>query len=309
MPTFVQYTHVEPAIMARLAGAVAPDPLLVHVDAKVDIETFRVAAAGHPNVSFLADRVVVNWAGWSQVKAIRRLVRDALAVTADDDHVVLLSGQDYPIRPLPELRAMLAASNGTQFARYFLVDEANTHYWEHFGRRHYRDLPLLRRGAKKAKLRKIRNAIIRGLESGPTGGGMPPPPAGVAPAHGGTHFAMTAGCLRELESKVTPEHEHWFARVFCPEEHFYQSLLATSSFRDATPSGGPEDFAGRGNWRYQNLHHIHPSLRKVYTLDDWDEVASSGQWFLRKVESGRSADLLDRIDAELLERPSRHPAD
>ena len=116
-------------------------------------------------------------------------------------------------------------------------------------------------------------------------------------AHGGTHFALTAACGQMLEEHVSGEIEHYFGRVFCPEEKFYHSLLASQS---QPTSWSLEPYRGRGQWRYANLHHIDESLVKVYTEDDWQEVRSSDKFFLRKLEFERSRALLDRIDTDLL---------
>jgi hypothetical protein len=49
-----------------------------------------------------------------------------------------------------------------------------------------------------------------------------------------------------------------------------------------------------------NLHLIDPTLAKWFTIADREEVARSDRYFLRKVRTGASDELLDYIDAELL---------
>jgi hypothetical protein len=311
MTVFLIYTFREPQLLARTIQRLAPHDVVVHVDQKVDEAPFRSALAeeDRARVEFLADRVRVNWGGYSQVEAIRRLVTAGIARARHDEHLVLLSGQDYPIRPVAQLEEMLAGSDGKQFLRYFDTAASEEKYSSQVDRRYHRDLSLLSTRTTDPRLRRVRNAAIRVLETASRAAGPLRPPADFRVAHGVTHFAMTADFAAYLEASVTPELERWFRRIFVAEEKFYQSLALNSPRGRET--GGPnpdgsEPYAGPGNWRYSNLHHIDPSLTKVYTESDWPEVAASSAWFLRKLETGRSATLLDRIDRELLQpaRPS-----
>jgi hypothetical protein len=305
MSVFLIYTFREPELLARTIRRLAPHQVVVHVDEKVDQGPFVAALAAEDagRVEFLSDRVRVNWGGYSQVVAIRRLVQAGIARARPDEHLVLLSGQDYPIRPVAELDGMLRASGGRQFLRYFEVAGSEEKYTAQVDRRYHRDLAFLSTRTTDPRLRRVRNLAVRVLEAASRAAGPLRPPAGLRVAHGVTHFAMTADFAAELEASVTPEVERYFRRIFVAEEKFYQSLALSSARGGETGGplpGGAEPYAGPGNWRYANLHHIDPSLTKVYTEADWPEVASSSAWFLRKLESGRSAALLDRIDRELL---------
>lgn len=305
MSVFLVYTFREPELLARTIRRLAPHQVVVHVDSKVDQAPFlaAVAAEDRGRVEFLDDRVRVNWGGYSQVVAIRSLVRAGIARARPDEHLVLLSGQDYPIRPVDELEAMFAASGGRQFLRYFEIAGSDGKYTSQVDRRYHRDLALLSTRTTDPRLRRVRNAAIRVLETASRAAGPLRPPAGLRVAHGVTHFAMTADFAAHLEESVTPDIERYFRRVFVAEEKFYPSLAGASSRGGETGGplpGGFEPYAGPGNWRYANLHHIDTTLTKVYTADDWSEVAASRAFFLRKLESGRSGALLDRIDAELL---------
>jgi hypothetical protein len=305
MTVFLIYTFREPELLARTIRRLAPHPVVVHVDQKVDQAPFAsgVEAEDRDRVEFLADRVRVNWGGYSQVEAIRRLVTAGIARARPDEHLVLLSGQDYPIRPVAELEEMLAGSGGRQFLRYFDIAGSEEKYTAQVDRRYHRDLALLSTRTANPRMRRARNLAIRALEAASRASGPLRPPAGFRVAHGVTHFAMTADFAAHLEASVTPELEDYFSRVFVAEEKFYQSLALNSPRGSET--GGPnpdgsEPYAGPGNWRYANLHHIDGSLTKVYTESDWTEVAGSPAYFLRKLEAGRSETLLDRIDVELL---------
>ncbi|GAB3255199.1 hypothetical protein GCM10027456_31750 [Kineosporia babensis] len=76
-------------------------------------------------------------------------------------------------------------------------------------------------------------------------------------------------------------------------------MVANSPFASQIPGGIPEPFAGNGTYRMANFHVIDPSLNKIFELSDFDFLAESPHHFARKFTS-QSADLADRIDAELL---------
>lgn len=90
--------HRDPEAVAALARALAPWPLLVHIDAETPIEPFRGALRGVGHARLLEDRVRVHWAGWSQVEVALRLMRTASADLEDGDHAVLLSGDSFPLQ-------------------------------------------------------------------------------------------------------------------------------------------------------------------------------------------------------------------
>lgn len=100
------------------------DLFLLHVDAKSllglkperrgTLAAARRLAARWPNVRLMRPRFT-NWGGWS----LSRLQLDAIGRLLDADpgwtHFVNLSGQCYPIKPMPEIRRRLAESGETAF--------------------------------------------------------------------------------------------------------------------------------------------------------------------------------------------------
>lgn len=302
-PVFLILVHRDPAMFSRLAARLDPFRLIVHVDAKADQQSFLAAlsATARSRTTFIDERVAVNWAAYTQTDGIRRLVRAGVASSAPDDYLILLSGQDYPLKSMPVLSAFLNEHSGSQFMRFFAIADATDKYRTQVDHRHFRDLPILTTHGHQALPRRVRNGAISLLDVGARRLGKRRPPTGLVLAHGSSHFAITASLAEELESSVTPDIERFFRGVFASDEKFYPSLAASMP---APPEGlaGKEAFVGEGNWRYRNLHHIHPSLAKIYTHSDWDEVSASDRFFLRKLESGVSDALLDRIDTELLAR-------
>ena len=251
---------------------------------------------------FLEKRVHVNWAGYSQVQAIRRLSRYAINwLAAPEDYLVMLSGQDYPIRPVGDLIKLLEAHPNQQYIRYIRVDDGGRKYTDQVDRLHHRDLTFLQDRTLSSTTKKVRNLLIR-LYDFSTNLACHPPmrPNGIEIAHGPTLFALTAQCVGDLEASVTSELESFFATTFCPEEKFYHTLVANSPYQHRTPAGGFETFTGPGNYRYANIHLIDATLTRVFLSHDFDEISASGKYFLRKVSLPQSETLLNQIDQVLL---------
>ena len=73
---------------------------------------------------FCRSRVRVHWGDYSVVEATLRLIREALRRPEGYDRLVLLSGADYPIRPLEDLRDHLAAHPEDEFINLVPMPDA-----------------------------------------------------------------------------------------------------------------------------------------------------------------------------------------
>jgi len=62
-----------------------------------------------PHVTVLESRIHVAWSGWSMTEAMLEALRVARAVPGCT-HIVLISGQDYPVRNLAAWEAEVVAS-------------------------------------------------------------------------------------------------------------------------------------------------------------------------------------------------------
>jgi hypothetical protein len=86
----------------------------------------------------------------------------------------------------------------------------------------------------------------------------------------------------------------YYQTSFASDEQFFHTILANSPFASAAQE---IPFEGRGTYRCANLHLIDPTLSKWFDESDFERVTESGQYFVRKVRSGLSDGLLDRLDS------------
>ncbi len=102
--------------LARLVDALRDDlaRTFVHIDKKSDLRRFSTLR--RKGVSFCSQRVPVFWGEFTVVEATLRLIEAALEYRGlRFDYFVLLSGADYPITSLANIRDYLAARRGKLF--------------------------------------------------------------------------------------------------------------------------------------------------------------------------------------------------
>ena len=303
MPTFAVLAHDEPAQLARLCGRLAPYPVVVHVDARSPLEPFESALRplGDRVTLVGRERVAVRWGGYSIIDATLAAYRLALPLTARADHVVLLSGRCYPVRPVSAFAADLAAGPRPQRIRAYDLRTAPPRFLDKVRRRWFFDLPgtpPLDRAPVQAQ-RLVRKAAA--VAARPFPQRLPP----VTLAGGSQWVALTRACLEDV-LPGEPELRRTFAHSLAPDELVLHSLVHGSRWGAETPAGGLEPFPAAALHARQgledglaslpNYHLIHPSLAKVYAADDLDLVTGSTAFFVRKVSAASSAGLLDRLD-------------
>ena len=114
---FVILAHRNPEQVARLANRLAPHYVFVHIDSKVDdgvYNEFVRLLKDSPHVKFIA-RHRSAWASWGIVKAILEGIKTALSYE-DWSHVMVISGQDYPLISSAQMEVFFNEHIGISFA-------------------------------------------------------------------------------------------------------------------------------------------------------------------------------------------------
>ena len=217
-------------------------------------------------------------------------------------HVVTISGQDYPLRPLAELAQALLDS-GDGFAEHFPVLREGSHWPLREGRSRYlyawRSLwPLGPRA--KARLRPLQ--LLNRLQpwwrsTSPTiGSGWRAAPAAGCPRAGSRGAAASsptcpAGPVEWVLAAADDEAVmRWAGRSLVVDEAFAQTVLVNDgSFTLRDTAGRYYDFAGTR----------HGSPRTLTGLDDVRRARASGAFFGRKWDPDAPAEVWAALDAGL----------
>jgi core-2/I-Branching enzyme len=301
---YVVLAHTLPAQLARLVARLEhPDDLvLIHVDASVDIEPFQrelEPLLGGGRVGFVKGRVVCRWGGPGHLMATLGAAHEALTSGHDFTHLVLLTGQDYPIRPTEEIREFLLSRPGESFLSWSLgkghelPDEerwGNAH-WHWNGsvwrlvQRHYR-LP-----GRKYPLALPPDRLRHRLPSRKL-------PEGLTPAQGLAYWCLTREAISYCldYARRRPDVGLFLKRSLVPDEFFFQSVLLSS---ELAPTLVNEDL------RYLNWNSWHP---RTITTDDLEPMLASAKLFARKFDSTVDAGVMQQLDRRARPGRWRRPA-
>jgi len=289
---FLVLAHTDPVQVGRLCRALDYRArIFVHLDAKTDIRPF-LAQPMSENVLFIKDRVRVSWAAFSQVEATLRLMRAALDSGHEFTHLMMLSGLDYPIKPLSTLHELLNQQPAHEFIRF--IDATRTHYRIYFD--HYWFLE-----ANPALPTRLDRSIRHGLGRALRPFLKKPSPAAIGKVcWGSAYWALTSKCAAYILDFADSETDfvRWARSSFAVDEHFFHTIVGNSDF--CADSDGLFPYQGANTFQMASLHLVHESMRKIHTEADFEALRDSDKFFVRKIVSGQSDRLVERLNAELL---------
>lgn len=260
-----------PGQVARLVRRLAAPgtSFVVHVDRN---SPRHVAAAMEAGVRDLRDvrflpRHRCYWGGFGHVRASLKGVEDLLARRVDFDYVVLLTGQDYPLRRADEIAAALEAAAGMSFMSSW---------------------PLPRPGWDG---RDGLDRVERWHYVGPGGLhiSVPRRRALDIPVRGGSpYWCLARPAVEHVQATVRarPEIVRFFEHAYIPDELFFQTVLGASPYTASIVD--------------DNLRYIDWSATpapKILTMDDLPALLASGKLFARKFDETVDAEVLDALDA------------
>ncbi|HLW32905.1 MAG TPA: beta-1,6-N-acetylglucosaminyltransferase [Aequorivita sp.] len=293
--------HTDPKQLFALVQSLDyQSDIFIHVDKKSDLSDFKKYSFG-PSVHFISERVKVSWAGFNMVIATLNLIKTALETGEKYSHFVLLSGLDYPIKPIRKLHQFLNQNQEREFIRFIRVEDSPDHYLKIFRRHSFKNpifpevaIPMLNTGVTLLDkvVRKSLSLLLSSYKKAPL--------KNITPCYGSQWWAITPACAAYILDFVSnnPDFMRYFKTAFAPDEYFFHTIVGNSPF--LSKSTGFQKYEGRGTFRMANLHVIHPSLSHVYTDKDFEELKNSDKFFVRKVTSASSEKLISKIDEELI---------
>lgn len=291
-------------LVRRLADPRTPSRVAVQWDGSKERLTPLISALP---VDVIEVPWAVNWGDATYLDAILRSMR----MLRDSEWLVLLSGQDYPLRPAEEFHDLLATAEFAGILKFRQIEpgseteEQRRYYYRH----HWLPEPVWRtlggaRGVGRAMNMATRLPAMRAhTYFRPRPHGLPGAFATRVRRH---PFAGSTRCLvgpdyfavrRELVEELLESAEHepelleYFRRTAIPTESWFHTVLARRHSRELCNHV-------LNHTRFE--HRQHPRLLGE---DDLDDAKASGRFFARKFDDS-SAVVLDRIDRELLGSPA-----
>ncbi|WP_164521476.1 beta-1,6-N-acetylglucosaminyltransferase [Iodobacter ciconiae] len=209
--------HAHPAQLGRLCQQLLTENtrLYIHVDANTAINDFTAMQAAAPGKAHFVARQACRWGGFSLVSATLTLIK--AAIQDDCDYMVLLSGQDYPLKTQSEIRRQLEDHTGFIEFRPQPDPDFDIRY------RYQSYHPESLKGSLAGKLlQKIQRPLLR---SGLFQRKLPAP---LHTVYSGSQWWCLSGraCLALIRfCEEHPDVISYFRQTLVPDEMFVQTIL------------------------------------------------------------------------------------
>ncbi len=288
---FIVLAHRAPRQVATLLAALAHPGTAryLHVDARSELDGFRAAldATGAGDVVLLP-RFASRWGGIEVVDAT--LAGMARAHADGCDHVVLLSGQDFPLWPVGRIRGLFADHPARTWIASFPLPDPR---WRYDGRLRTEFYTFTVRGRRETCIPrgvpvrlsfkgKVLNALLRARAAFLPERSFP---TCAAPYGGSQWWSLSREAVAYVLAFLGdhPEYRAYHAYSLLPDEMFFQSILLGTTFaRD-------HDIVDDG------LHYLdfpagedHP---RTLGIGDLPAMDASGKPFARKVDADADPEL------------------
>jgi hypothetical protein len=315
---FLILSHRAPAQLLRLLGTIRsqlPDsPLVVHHDVfSTDLDRSALADLGDAHL--LTSEEPVRWGDYSLVDCTWR----ALGWMADHlefDWVILLSAQDYPIKPLAGLVESLTATSADAMLRATRITDLPTAAERRNARQRYlyqyyrphRQRPSAQK-RQRSVLTKVRETmklpvdVFNNLQPNLTiykfPDGMPwqlgrrarqTPFTAEQPCwFGSAWFGLSRRAVEYLLRYISghPEYVDHFRHTVCPDESATATALCNA----------PELKVESRNLHYVRWSDPRSGHPDVLATENLPELLASPAFFARKFDITRDAAILDQLDA------------
>lgn len=294
---YVILAYHKPNQLAILVRRLSTDNVgfFIHVDRRVPIEPFRTAlrSISSSPVRFLK-REISKWGSMGCVQAILNGMGDVLKSKESYDRLVLLSGQDYPLRSNEKILEFFAAHRNTNFIRCLKLP--NELFWDGGMYRldrytyHVAGRALLYPPFEEPETwkRKLVNSLAASYFSKRV---LPPY---VGPYAGDTWFDLTREATEYALDFVRahPDYVRFHRYTHIPEESFFQCILMTLTESRARN--------GHVNECPRFIKPLPPGIPhpKILTVEDLADLRLTTKLFARKFDIETDATVLDLIDAE-----------
>lgn len=267
--------YQRPAQLGRLLRALATPnaSFAIHVDRKTRPSVFRAMQAavdGVARVHFL-ERHVSHWGGFGHVRATLKGLAHAVESGDPFDYLVLLTAQDYPLRPAALIEEQLGDAGGRSYLSYWPLP---FRLWKpREGLDRFQDWHFVSYGHLHIAL-PLRREI----------------PGGLRAFGGGPYWCLARPVVEHVYDFVrrNPEYVRFFEHVYVPDELFFQTIVLNSPH---TPSLVNDDL--------RFIDWSEPRGPTVLRMEHLPRLLESDKLFARKFDESVDAGVLDALDRHL----------
>lgn len=298
--------------LIRLVKSLQDDELdvYIHLDKKWRIteeEIQRVKSISN-NVTIMDVRISAFLDTWSLCEVTLELINTALSSGKDYAYFMLLSGQDYPIKPISYIKEYLGNAYPKPLIDCTPLRKNNWIYsgfkWIRF-HWYYR---LVERLTKKRKLRKLLLFPAYGVQALTTWLLRSPYnrlKKQNCELYGGSAWWILPKEVVQLcvsEWKSNSKIIKAFKLKNTPEETFFQTMAMQSKYRDCVEINDPYEVLQNCMTYAYFFDEGHPATGHPYILtkENFDMLSNRNELFARKFDCNVDDEILDLIDSEIL---------
>lgn len=261
----------------------------LHVDLKAPIKGFKKIFSKNSRVHFV-NRVKTEWGGFGLVDATLNAMLDVRRV-GNFDKVILLSGQDYPIKSNEEIDQYFKNSKFNIFMDHFPLP--NHRKWGPGGgmyrvNKYFFGLSWIKKFLAKAVnfLAMFIPVINRKMAKN------------IQPFSGSQWWAMDMRALNYVLDYVAthPEYIKFHKHTFAADELFFQMILLNCEDKSL------RDNIANDNLRYMKWKTSEIAHPEILSVNDLDKISESNALFARKFDTGVDEDVINVIDEKLLSK-------
>lgn len=249
----------------------------IHLDLKIDIKEFEYLKQIE-RVTFISNRVLCNWGGFSFVRAIISSLSEILQKNEAYDFINLMSGQDYLIKPAEDLYEHYTKNPGKCFISY--DQDPNALWWKDAASRaelyHFTDLNF----KGKYFIQSIFNKYLP-KRSFPLS----------IPLYGSSDsswWTIPSDCAAYIVDfmKNNPRLERFMQYTWGSDEFIIATIIMNSPFKDNVINN---------NLRFISWESGRPNPR-ILTDNDFELIKQSDKFYARKFDNRVNVEILDLLD-------------
>jgi hypothetical protein len=246
----------------------------IHIDKKTDGREYAALAESlHdlPSV-YLLERHTCHWGGFGHVRATLKGIEELRRSGIAFDYVILLTGQDYPIKSNRYIESFFKSADGKSFMGFSAIPSDSWSPRGGLDRIEYRHLRLHGHHLRSPFRRRF--------------------PSGLRPYGGGAYWCLSRACTEYVARFIAdrPDVVKFFRSVDIPDELFFQTIVLNSELRDTVVND---------NLRY--IDWTRGRRPAILHASDFEALRKTPKLFARKFDVSQDESVLDLIDHHLLQ--------
>jgi hypothetical protein len=289
---YIIMAHKSPNQLYRLVDRLndGASEFFIHIDLKAEFSQFlQLKELG--DVVHFTERFDAKWGGYGTIKPYLAALKEVKNASVQFDRILLLSGQDYPIKSNADIDAFFKNSPHSVFINYFPIP--NYEKWPGGDRGGWYRVDKYYFGTKWyqffcSKALNLLSTYIPFLRR--------KMPNGMKPFTGQTWWNLDNYALNyilDYDAKH-PEYMAFHKHTFVADELFVQMIIGNSTDEKLLKS---IENSEKRFTIWPKADSAHP---KILDKNDFDAIAASDDLFARKFDENVNTEILDLIDREIL---------